>query len=144
MTFLHKWIKNCFCVLIYKFPLLHFRFFLQVSKCQNYIPAYSTRINLSCRIDNMIYHLTKPEAIGVLDWELSTIGDPITDLVTCCLGYYTPAELPAIPCKYLTKNGLHHFFLGGVDVVNQQICVIMMLSLNLPFLKLNRTPVGNF
>lgn len=49
------------------------------------------------RLDNMIIHPNRPVAIGVLDWELSTIGDPITDLVTCCLGYYTPPELFVFP-----------------------------------------------
>lgn len=31
------------------------------------------------RIDNMIYAVDRPEVIAVLDWELSTIGDPLAD-----------------------------------------------------------------
>jgi aminoglycoside phosphotransferase (APT) family kinase protein len=31
------------------------------------------------RIDNMIYAADRPEVVAVLDWELSTIGDPLAD-----------------------------------------------------------------
>ena len=45
------------------------------------------------RCDNMIFAVAEPRIVAVLDWELSTLGDPVADFVYHLLMYRMPAEL---------------------------------------------------
>jgi len=42
------------------------------------------------RFDNVIFHPTEPRILAIIDWELSTIGDPIADFVYHCMKYRMP------------------------------------------------------
>jgi aminoglycoside phosphotransferase (APT) family kinase protein len=44
------------------------------------------------RLDNVIFHKTDPRIIAVLDWELSTLGDPIADFSYLMLNWFQPAD----------------------------------------------------
>lgn len=54
------------------------------------------------RIDNMIFAAGEPRVKAVLDWELSTLGDPIADLSYFLMSWVQPAE---------GRNGL-----AGIDL----------------------------
>jgi aminoglycoside phosphotransferase (APT) family kinase protein len=45
------------------------------------------------RLDNMIFHPSKPEVIGLLDWELSTLGDPVADFAYNAMLWRVGADL---------------------------------------------------
>lgn len=45
------------------------------------------------RLDNMIFHPTEPRVIAVLDWELSTLGDPLADFTYQLMQWRTPKEI---------------------------------------------------
>ncbi len=44
------------------------------------------------RIDNMIYDATLPKVKAVLDWELSTLGDPLADFTYLAMAWVTDNE----------------------------------------------------
>ena len=39
------------------------------------------------KIDNMMMHKERNEVIGLLDWELSTLGNPLSDFAYMCMRY---------------------------------------------------------
>lgn len=42
------------------------------------------------RLDNMIFHPTEPRVLAVLDWELSTLGDPMADFTYLLMQWVMP------------------------------------------------------
>lgn len=44
------------------------------------------------RLDNMVLHATEPRVIAVLDWELSTLGDPLGDFTYYLMNWVMPSD----------------------------------------------------
>lgn len=52
----------------------------------------STIIHGDYRIDNLVYARDSANVLGVIDWELSTLGDPLADFTYLAMNWILPAD----------------------------------------------------
>jgi aminoglycoside phosphotransferase (APT) family kinase protein len=58
-------------------------------------PSPAAIVHNDFKLDNLVWSASDPAAlIGVLDWEMATIGDPLMDLA-CTLSFWVSAEDPS-------------------------------------------------
>jgi aminoglycoside phosphotransferase (APT) family kinase protein len=58
------------------------------------------------RLDNMVFHPTEPRVLGIIDWEISTLGDPLAELSYLCMLWRTPKDWGGLEGHDLAALGL--------------------------------------
>jgi len=74
------------------------------------------------RLDNMVLHPTEPRVIAVLDWELSTLGEPLADFTYLLMNWVNGsianiADLPAHGVPTIEEYVAEYCRLTGRDGV---------------------------
>jgi aminoglycoside phosphotransferase (APT) family kinase protein len=69
-----------------------------------------TLVHGDYKIDNVIFHRTEPRVIGILDWEMATVGHPLSDFCNLTSPYvmegadsktesFQPGRMPGLPSR---------------------------------------------
>ena len=103
---IHRWSKIYTASETAKIPLM--------DKLNEWLPKHIPPSDETCiihgdyRLDNMVLHPTEQRVIAVLDWELSTLGDPLGDFSY----HMAPWVIPAVDERVSSLEGLDLAALG--------------------------------
>ncbi|GAA6098355.1 acyl-CoA dehydrogenase family member 10 isoform X2 [Tachysurus ichikawai] len=63
----------------------------------------TTLLHGNFSLNNLVFGSENPDVRAVLGWSLSTVGDPLVDVATCCMSHFLPATAS-------TQSGKRRFF----------------------------------
>ncbi|CAJ0939947.1 unnamed protein product, partial [Mesorhabditis belari] len=82
-----------------------------------------TLVHGDYRVDNVMYHPSEPKVVAVLDWEISTIGDPLADLATFLFSHYNTNMIkPVQGLGGLTPREMERLGIPSIEEVLNIYC----------------------
>ncbi|MGI9374069.1 MAG: phosphotransferase family protein [Hyphomicrobiales bacterium] len=85
------------------------------------------------RLDNAVLHKTEPDIIAVLDWELSTLGDPIADFTYHMMQWHMPPSNSGAGVGSLIGHDLDELGIPSMEDYIERYCE-----------RTGRSEIGNF
>jgi len=93
-----------------------------LNKLMDWLPEHippedeTSLIHGDFRMDNLIFHKSDLRVIGVLDWELSTLGNPLADFAYQCMAWRIPPSL---------WRGIQGLDLAGLGIPSETEYIVM-------------------
>ncbi|MDE2464006.1 MAG: phosphotransferase family protein [Alphaproteobacteria bacterium] len=101
---------------------------VEMDKLIDWLPANlppgerSSIVHGDYRLDNMILHPTEPKVLAVLDWELSTIGDPMADFTYHLMQWQMPPGGGTAGTTTLVGSDLKSLGIPTLEAYTAQYC----------------------
>ncbi|KAK2845740.1 hypothetical protein Q7C36_010594 [Tachysurus vachellii] len=73
-----------------------------------HLPKYqkTTLLHGNFSLNNLVFDSENPDVRAVLGWSLSTVGDPLVDVATCCMSHFLPATASTQPGRFFAMMGI--------------------------------------